>query len=162
MSDKVGPAITPTGAATVQQREVPSEKQGVGPEVFQLVLHDIIERSEFGARKYGHALRVTADVDFETNAYQELLDLLIYVRASIEDREVIRAMLYQAYRLIEVALLNPEEIESASWEQAAREYISSYKKLSKELAILAPCGAKYPCAHAPDGGNHPEVPAQGA
>ncbi|HEV2172793.1 MAG TPA: hypothetical protein VGR71_04460 [Nitrospira sp.] len=83
MSDKVNPANVCTGPADFAQQ---APEQGSGSEIYQLVLHDIITRSEFGARKYGHALRTTAKVDFLTNAYQETLDLLIYLRAEIEER----------------------------------------------------------------------------
>ena len=86
MSSRVtaGPADVPTGAATAQQL---APEQGDGSEIYQMVLHDIITRSEFGARKYGHPLRTTADVDYLVNAYQELLDLLIYLRGEIHRRD---------------------------------------------------------------------------
>lgn len=88
MSDKVTPAIQYTGPADFVQ-EAPD--QGVEAEIYQMVLHDVITRSEFGARKYGHALHVSANVDFLVNAYQEVLDLLIYLRAEIEKRKRIEA-----------------------------------------------------------------------
>lgn len=87
MSDKPSsPADANTGPATFAQQEVSAAEQGFGPEIYQLVLHDIITRSEFGTKKYGHPLRATASVDFLTNLYQEMLDALIYVRAEIELR----------------------------------------------------------------------------
>lgn len=87
MSDKPSsPADADTGPAAFAQQRVSAAEQGFGPEIYQLVLHDIITRSEFGTRKYGHPLRATASVDFLTNLYQEMLDALIYVRAEIERR----------------------------------------------------------------------------
>jgi hypothetical protein len=61
--------------------------QGEGSELYQIVLHDVIRRSEFGAKKYGMPLRETAEVDWLVNAYQELLDLLIYIRGEIARRD---------------------------------------------------------------------------
>jgi hypothetical protein len=86
MSDKVstGPATEFTGPGSMQQG--PPE-QGDGPEVYQLVIEDMLERAEFGARKYGHALRATADIDPLVNAYQESLDLCIYLRHAIYQRD---------------------------------------------------------------------------
>lgn len=84
MSDKPNPADQHTGPADFAQQ---APEQGHGSEIYQLVLHDIITRSEFGARKYGHALRTTADVDYLVNMYQELLDLLIYMRGEIFKRD---------------------------------------------------------------------------
>lgn len=136
MSDKAAPATTYTGPGSAAQGPVSSDEQGIGPEIYQMVLHDIIERSEFGTRKYGHPLRGTARVDFLTNLYQELLDALIYVRGEIYRRE----NPWQCY-----CGAPPKGIHR-------RECITG----------VAACGEPYPCAHAPDGGNHPEVPAQGA
>lgn len=86
MSDRVtsDPADKDTGPATIQQT---GPEQGNGSEIYQLVLHDVITRSEFGARKYGHPLRTTAEVDYLVNAYQETLDLLIYLRGEIFRRD---------------------------------------------------------------------------
>lgn len=84
MSDKPNPADQHTGPADFAQQ---APEQGNGSEIYQLVLHDVITRSEFGARKYGHPLRTTANVDYLTNMYQELLDMLIYVRGELFRRE---------------------------------------------------------------------------
>lgn len=162
MSDKAAPATTYTGPGSATQGPVSSAEQGIGSEIYQLVLKDVIERSEFGARKYGHALRVTANVDFDVNAYQEILDLLIYMRAGIEERSAIRAVLYSAFRLIEAALLNSEEVNATTWEVAARNFITRYTELVNGASLRSECGSPYPCEHVLDGGRHPEVPAQGA
>ena len=83
MSDKINPSTEYTGPADFNQQ---APEQGDGSEIYQLVLIDVCTRSQFGARKYGHALRTTADVDYLVNAYQETLDLLIYLRGEIEKR----------------------------------------------------------------------------
>jgi hypothetical protein len=85
MSERVtSPGVQDLGPATVAQM---APDQGYGFEIYQLVLKDVIERSEFGARKYGQPLRTTAAVDHLVNAYQELLDLLIYLRGEIHQRD---------------------------------------------------------------------------
>ena len=86
MSDKVtNPATQYTGPGTMVQG--PPE-QGEGAEIYRLVVRDMVERAEFGAQKYGHALRTTAGVDFLINAYQEALDLCVYLRGEIVRREL--------------------------------------------------------------------------
>ena len=86
MSDEVThPATEYTGPASAVQ--LPPE-QGEGAEIYRLVVADMVERAEFGARKYGHALRTTAGVDFLVNAYQEALDLCVYLRGELVRREL--------------------------------------------------------------------------
>ena len=88
MSDKINPATDYTGPADFNQQ---APEQGDGSEIYQLVLIDVCTRSQFGARKYGHALHTTANVDYLVNAYQETLDLLIYLRGEIEKRNTVTA-----------------------------------------------------------------------
>jgi hypothetical protein len=77
------PADQPTGPADFAQQ---TPEYGDGREIYQLVLHDVITRSEFGTKKYGHALRDTTDIDWIVNLYQELLDAIVYLRAEISQR----------------------------------------------------------------------------
>lgn len=79
------------GPASSVQGPVSDEEQGSGPEVYMLVLRDLVERSDFGAEKYGHALRTTAEIDFLVNAYQEAIDLCIYLRGEIAKRGLDKA-----------------------------------------------------------------------
>lgn len=102
-----GPASQYTGPGSAIS---PSE----GPEVFQQVLHDIIERAEFGTKKYGHPLGAEAQLDFLTNTYQEMLDLLVYLRGEIYRREHERRLLETQSDLLETAW---GIIANAGWDE---------------------------------------------
>lgn len=59
---------------------------GVGPKTWQLVIADMNERDEWGARKYGTRHQYDNGRDHLVDAYQEALDLAVYLRAEIEKR----------------------------------------------------------------------------
>ena len=109
----------------------PPDQSGGGSEIYQLVLHDIIERSEFGARKYGMPLRTEADIDWMVNAYQELLDMLVYMRGRIEQlkrrpegAERPLGELWEPIKALETALKR-----GYGMEDAIEEVIKRYKEL---------------------------------
>jgi len=52
-----------------------------------LVLNDISERMKFGKNKYGAVLRTFNGRDALWDAYQEALDLVMYLRQEIMERE---------------------------------------------------------------------------
>jgi hypothetical protein len=54
----------------------------------QLVIADMNERDEMGARKYGTQHQHDNGRDHLIDAYQEALDLVCYLRAEIERRRV--------------------------------------------------------------------------
>lgn len=58
--------------------------QNVGTPIVPLVIADLEARREFGRKKYGDELRVTNGRDALIDAYQEALDLVIYLRQRIE------------------------------------------------------------------------------
>lgn len=58
----------------------------VGVPIVPLVIADLEARREFGRRKYGDELRVENGRDALIDAYQEALDLTIYLRQEIERR----------------------------------------------------------------------------
>lgn len=58
--------------------------QNVGAAIVPLVIEDLTARREFGRKKYGDELRVTNGRDALVDAYQEALDLVIYLRQRIE------------------------------------------------------------------------------
>ena len=89
-----------TGPGSAKQGPVNAAEQGNGSELYMLVLGDIVERAQFGAQKYGHPLRTTAEVDFALNAYQEVLDLLIYFRGEIERIRKYRLLADGAFELL--------------------------------------------------------------
>lgn len=60
---------------------------GEGREVYDLVLCDILERYESGKQKYGTSLRVNNGRDPLVDAYQEAVDMVMYLRQAIEERK---------------------------------------------------------------------------
>ena len=65
--------------------------QNMGAPIVPLVIEDLTARREFGRKKYGDELRVTNGRDALVDAYQEALDLVIYLRQRIEQERSIPA-----------------------------------------------------------------------
>lgn len=57
------------------------------PAVWSLVMRDMTERDIFGAEKYGTRLQSGNGRDFLLDAYQEALDLVVYLRGAIYERD---------------------------------------------------------------------------
>lgn len=57
------------------------------PAVWDLVVIDMQDRDKDGARKYGTRLRAHNGRDVLTDAYQEALDLCVYLRQAIYERD---------------------------------------------------------------------------
>lgn len=56
------------------------------PYIQDLVVADIEQRKQFGINKYGTALQASNGRDMLQDAYEEALDLCIYLRGEIERR----------------------------------------------------------------------------
>lgn len=69
-------------AATDQPLPVKTDE----PYIQDLVMADIEERKQFGINKYGTALQASNGRDMLQDAYEEALDLCIYLRGEIERR----------------------------------------------------------------------------
>jgi hypothetical protein len=54
--------------------------------ILPLVVSDLIDRSEMGFKKYGTYLESDNGRDALMDAYQEALDLVMYLRQEIEER----------------------------------------------------------------------------
>lgn len=67
--------------------EQPSPAQSTGPAVWALVLEDMRARDAAGAAKYGTRLQTGNGLDFLLDAYQEALDLAVYLRGAIYERD---------------------------------------------------------------------------
>lgn len=139
MSDKPNsPSTQFTGPGSMSQQAVSAAQQGGGSELYMLVLKDVMERAEFGAKKYGHPLRTTAEVDFATNAYQEVLDLLIYFRAVIEQQKQTLPLLEAAWGLIanagwDAASGNVDLAKTEGWHKAAIRWRDLYHEALPSL-----------------------------
>jgi hypothetical protein len=60
---------------------------GDGTPVWDLVIRDMRERDDLGRSRYGTPLRTWNGRDALVDAYQEILDLAVYVRQEIEERK---------------------------------------------------------------------------
>lgn len=56
------------------------------PHIADLVIQDMAARKELGIQKYGTALQPFNGRDALMDAYQEALDLCMYLRQAIEER----------------------------------------------------------------------------
>jgi hypothetical protein len=74
------------GKATEQQ----SKPKGSGPAITDLLIRDLSERQAFGTQKYGEPLRAFNGRDPLVDAYQELIDLLLYLRQYLTERDKIQ------------------------------------------------------------------------
>ena len=56
------------------------------PAVWHLVISDMVERDRVGRHRYGTPLQAHNGRDALIDAYQEALDLVVYLRQAIEER----------------------------------------------------------------------------
>lgn len=63
--------------------------EGRGPDIVELVKNDLELRAVIGKRKYGERLKPNNGRDALVDAYQESLDLCVYLRQVIVEREEI-------------------------------------------------------------------------
>lgn len=61
---------------------IPSDR----PAIWTLVVEDMTERDRIGTAKYGTPLQAHNGRDALKDAYQEALDLVVYLRQAIEER----------------------------------------------------------------------------
>jgi hypothetical protein len=59
--------------------------EGQGPEIFPLVIGDIMDRVKAGKAKYGTTLRAHNGRKSLMDAYQEAIDLVMYLRQRLEE-----------------------------------------------------------------------------
>lgn len=56
-----------------------------GPSCHDLVIEDMLERKEFGLQKYQSLLQPHNGRSFLQDAYEEVLDLAVYLRGRLEE-----------------------------------------------------------------------------
>lgn len=71
--------------SVIGTKNQPSPK-GEGADITALVLADLQARKAEGTKKYGTCLRANNGRDALLDAYQEALDLCLYLRQAIEER----------------------------------------------------------------------------
>ena len=64
-----------------------------GEDCVQLVIADLTARRELGVARYGKSLWPTDPEANLTEAYEEILDLLVYLRGELEKRKLLDAEL---------------------------------------------------------------------
>jgi len=69
------------------------------PDVWPLVIKDMADRDQLGKAKYGIPLRSHNGRDPLVDAYQEVLDLSVYLRQEIEERRDLREAVTVARRI---------------------------------------------------------------
>lgn len=58
------------------------------PYLVDLVIRDLKDRKQFGLKKYGTALTANNGRNNLIDCYQELMDLLVYLRSEIEENHI--------------------------------------------------------------------------
>lgn len=94
-SAKVGEVKKLLGDATPEEwdaanhsvRQQPAPRASTAPAVWGLVQKDMIDRDSFGKEKYGVRLQPNNGRDFLSDAYQEALDLAVYLRGALYERD---------------------------------------------------------------------------
>ena len=74
-------------AAREHNAPEPPPTEGSGPPIWELVIADMHERDRLGREKYGTPLRARNGRKALVDAYQEVLDLAVYLRQAIEEGE---------------------------------------------------------------------------
>ena len=69
---------------------------GEGKIVLAYVISDLVERAEDGKDKYGTYLKTDNGRDALVDAYQEALDLCMYLRQAILEKEALRERISKA------------------------------------------------------------------
>lgn len=67
---------------TINDQPPPKRAQG---DIWALVLKDMEERRQVGIQRYGTPLQAHNGRDARVDAYQEALDLCVYLRQAIEE-----------------------------------------------------------------------------
>lgn len=68
-------------------RDQPAPKPNALPAVWDLVIKDMAERDRVGRERYGVQLQPHNGRDALVDAYQEALDLAVYLRQAIFERD---------------------------------------------------------------------------
>ena len=81
-----------------------------GPDIWPLVIKDMTDRNNLGKAKYGIPLRANNGRDALVDAYQEVLDLSVYLRQEIEERQSMRDAVVAAQKIAGVQGLKSHDI----------------------------------------------------
>jgi hypothetical protein len=73
--------------ANLANKQQPPPIQNTSPALWGLVMKDMVDRDAFGYDKYRVRLQANNGRDFLADAYQEALDLTVYLRGAIFERD---------------------------------------------------------------------------
>lgn len=88
--------MTTSDGSTANTNSQPAPKPNDNPAVWSLVIKDMADRDAFGYAKYGTRLQPGNGRDFLIDAYQEALDLVVYLRGAIYERDSMPATIEPA------------------------------------------------------------------
>jgi hypothetical protein len=71
----------------MSQSNQPKPKANSNPASWDLVMKDIKDRDEYGKKKYGVRLQPGNGRDTLKDAYEEALDLVVYLRGALYERD---------------------------------------------------------------------------
>lgn len=80
-------AIINRGMTGSSIQDQPEPKQSTHPAVWGLVMKDMVDRDQTGRERYGVPLQGHNGRDSLVDAYQEALDLAVYLRQAIYERD---------------------------------------------------------------------------
>lgn len=84
-------------------QDQPPPKPTTSPAIWDLVIADMRDRDNTGRQRYGTPLQADNGRDHLVDAYQEALDLVVYLRAEIERRKVVIDLLTENDDASEIA-----------------------------------------------------------
>lgn len=79
------PVVISDGILTTNNQPLPVRNNG--KPVWDLVIEDMIERDKVGRERYGTPLQAHNGRDALQDAYEEALDLAVYLKQEIEERK---------------------------------------------------------------------------
>ena len=89
-----------TRSIALMQAEPMPKRSNLRP-VWELVVADMVERDRIGRAKYGTPLQPFNGRDALVDAYQEALDLAVYLRQAIYERDTMAANLKKTVKIDE-------------------------------------------------------------
>jgi hypothetical protein len=116
------------------KKDQPNPVKNNMPAAWDLVLADIVKRDKFGEAKYGTRLQPLNGRDGLQDAYEEALDLVVYLRLCIYERDNINRKREDVLALAVKAL-------NADWHSLSTRPCSTCQSISTALGEPFGCNA---------------------
>ena len=111
-----------TPAAATEQ----ATPKGAGKEIIDLVKKDLDARVEVGKQRYGETLKAFNGRDAMLDAYQEALDLVMYLKQTLNERKTLENFIH--YQEVKPKI---ENLTDAEW-HISQTIGELYKKVHKQ------------------------------